>query len=199
MKFELPPLPYDKSALEPYISARTLDFHYEKHHRGYLEKLRKEIGDTPKAELSLVEIIRSSDGSVFNNAAQVWNHTFYWQSMMPGGGGKATGDLLAAIERDFGSQGEFARQLAEAAIGEFGSGWAWLVMAGRGGKLKVIKSDDAENPLKTGDIPLLTVDVWEHAYYLDYQHERPKYVGAFINHLLNWDFAANNYKSAIGR
>ena len=196
MKFELPPLPYDKSALEPYISARTLDFHYEKHHRGYLTKLQKLIGGKPAAEKSLVDIIRSSQGNVFNFAAQVWNHTFYWDSMRPGGGGKPKGELATAIDRDFGDYRELARQFAEAAIGEFGSGWGWLVLT-PGKKLRVINSSDAENPLQTRDTPLLTVDVWEHAYYLDYQNERERYVSGFIEHLLNWEFAEKNYSAAV--
>jgi Fe-Mn family superoxide dismutase len=191
MKFELPTLPYDKSALAPHISARTLELHYEKHHRGYLTKLEKAIGGKPEAEKSLHEIIRTTEGTVFNLAAQVWNHTFYWDSMKPGGGGRPAGPLLAAIERDFGGFDRFAKQFAEAARGEFGSGWAWLVLGPQ--KLRVIATHDAENPLQTNALPLLTIDVWEHAYYLDYQNERDRYVQAVLDHLLNWSFAEQNF------
>ena len=192
MKFELPPLPYDKSALAPYVSARTLELHYEKHHRGYLTKLEKAIRGTPVAEKSLVDIIRESDGAVFNNAAQVWNHTFYWDSMKPRGGGKPSSEFLRVIERDLGSFPEFTQQFSEAAMGEFGSGWAWLVLS-NSGKLRVIASHDAENPLQTNAVPLLTIDVWEHAYYVDYQNERDRYISGYLDHLVNWDFAEKNY------
>jgi len=195
MKFELPPLPYDKSALEPHISARTLEFHYEKHHRGYLTKLEKEIGDTPQAEKSLVQIIKESQGKVFNLAAQVWNHTFYWDCMKKNGGGEPSGDLATAIKRDFGDYTKFAKKFEAAANGEFGSGWGWLVLS-KNGKLSVINSSDAENPLQSSQIPILTVDVWEHAYYLDYQNERDRYVSAFVAHLINWDFAEKNFANA---
>jgi Fe-Mn family superoxide dismutase len=195
MKFELPPLPYDKAALEPHISARTLEFHYEKHHRGYLTKLEKEIGHTPLAEKSLVKIIRESEGKVFNLAAQVWNHTFYWDCMKPKGGGEPNGELASAIKRDFGDYGTFAKKFSAAANGEFGSGWGWLVLSSKG-KLSVINSSDAENPLQSDQTPLLTVDVWEHAYYLDYQHERERYVSAFVEHLINWNFAERNFANA---
>jgi Fe-Mn family superoxide dismutase len=195
MKFELPPLPYEKSALEPYIGARTLEFHYEKHHRGYLTKLEEVIAQTPQAEKSLVQVIRESDGNVFNLAAQVWNHSFYWDSMRPNGGGEPRGELASAIERDFGNYASFAKKFAAAANGEFGSGWGWLVVS-RDGKLAVINSSDAENPLQSGQTPILTVDVWEHAYYLDYQNERNRYVGAFVDHLINWDFADRNFADA---
>ena len=195
MKFELPSLPYAKGALEPHISARTIDFHYDKHHRGYLTKLEKAIEGKPIAEKSLEEIIRESQGTVFNLAAQVWNHTFYWSSMSPKGGGGPHGDLASALDRAFGSADDFKRRFAEAANGEFGSGWAWLVLD-RSKKLRVIATDDAENPLQTGETPLLTIDVWEHAYYLDYQHQRPSYVKGFLDHLINWEFAADNYRRA---
>jgi Fe-Mn family superoxide dismutase len=192
MKVELPPLPYDKSALAPYVSARTLELHYEKHHRGYLTKLEKAIRGTPMAEKSLFDIIRESEGMVFNNAAQLWNHTFYWDSMKPRGGGKPSPDFLRVVERDLGSFPEFTQQFSEAASGEFGSGWAWLVLS-NSGKLRVIASHDAENPLQTNAVPLLTLDVWEHAYYVDYQNERDRYISAFLDHLVNWDFAEKNY------
>jgi Fe-Mn family superoxide dismutase len=189
MRFELPPLPYDKSALAPYVSARTLELHYEKHHRGYLTKA---IRGTPLAEKGLVDVIRESEGPVFNNAAQVWNHTFYWDSMKPRGGGKPSPDFLRVLERDLGSFPEFTQQFSEAASGEFGSGWAWLVLS-NSGKLRVIASHDAENPLQTNAVPLLTIDVWEHAYYVDYQNERDRYVSAYLEHLVNWEFAEKNY------
>jgi Fe-Mn family superoxide dismutase len=192
MKFDLPPLPYDKSALAPHLSARTLELHYEKHHRGYLKKLEKEIGSTPMAEKSLVEIIRESDGTVFNLAAQVWNHTFYWDSMKPGGGGKPSADFVQVLDRDLGGFNGFTQQFSQAAIGEFGSGWAWLVLT-KSDKLRVIKTHDAENPVLTNCVPLLTIDVWEHAYYVDYQNERERYISSFLEHLVNWDFAEKNY------
>lgn len=198
MKFELPPLPYPKSALAPHVSARTLEFHYEKHHRGYLEKLEKAIGGTPQAEQSLVEIVRTSDGTVFNLAAQVWNHTFYWDSMSPAGGGRPSDAFVAALERDLGGVGEFKKRFAEAASGEFGSGWAWLVL-GPGDGLRVIATHDAENPLRTSAVPLLTIDVWEHAYYLDYQHDRARYVGAYLDHVVNWAFAEENWARGRAR
>jgi Fe-Mn family superoxide dismutase len=196
MTFDLPPLPWDKLALEPYLSARTLDAHYERHHRGYLTKLEKAIGGTPLAERGIVDVVRESEGMVFNLAAQVWNHTFYWEGMTPDGGGRPSGALLAALERDFGGFDVFARHFAEAASGEFGSGWAWLVLGPRG-KLRVIATHDAENPLRTNAIPLLTIDVWEHAYYLDYQHDRPRYVAAFLDHLVDWDFVERNHARGV--
>jgi Fe-Mn family superoxide dismutase len=196
MKFELPPLPYDYGALEPHLSARTMHFHYDKHHKGYVEKLKKEIGDTPTAEKGLVEIIRGAEGKVFNFAAQVWNHTFFWDSMTPQGGGEPSGEMRAAIERDFGSVSNFQKKLAEAANGEFGSGWAWLILT-PAKRLQVINSDDAENPLRSRNTPLLTIDVWEHAYYLDYQNERERYVQGVIDHLLNWRFAEQNLAAAM--
>jgi Fe-Mn family superoxide dismutase len=201
MKFELPPLPYDKSALAPHLSARTLDLHYEKHHRGYLTKLEKAIGGTPRAERSLVDLIRESEGMVFNLAAQVWNHSFYWDSMTPGGGGRPSAEFVHALERDFGSFAGFKQRFSEAASGEFGSGWAWLVMGPRN-KLRVISTHDAENPLQTNAVPLLTIDVWEHAYYLDYQNERDRYVSTFLDRVVNWAFAERNYdlsRESMGR
>jgi Fe-Mn family superoxide dismutase len=191
VKFEIPDLPYATDALAPHIGARTVELHYGRHHQGYLRKLRGLIEGKPEAEKSLEELITSSDGDVFNNAAQVWNHTFYWRSMRPGGGGRPTGPVREVLERAFGSHADFAREFAEAANGEFGSGWAWLVKDARG-RLRVQKSSDAENPLQQGHHPLLTLDVWEHAYYLDYQNERDRYVQAFLDHLLDWDFVARN-------
>jgi len=191
MKFALDPLPYPKSALAPHISAETLEFHYEKHHKGYLQKLEKAIGNGPMADLPLEEIVRTSEGSVFNNAAQVWNHAFYWKCMSPKGGGQPRGDLLRAIERGFGSFGDFRARFMKVANAEFGSGWAWLGRSDTG-ELKVYATDDAENPLICDDTPLLTIDLWEHAYYIDYRNQRERYVETFIDHLVAWDFVAAN-------
>jgi len=197
MEFRIDPLPYDLDALEPHISARTLDLHYGKHHKGYLEKLRKQIEGKPEAERSLEDLIRTTEGEVFNNAAQVWNHSFYWKGMRPGGGGKPGGALGSAIEAAFGSYENFKRTFAEAATGEFGSGWAWLVVE-RSGRLRVTSSSDAENPLQRNLVPLLTCDVWEHAYYLDHQNDRAAYVQGFIDHLIDWGFVAQNLSVATG-
>jgi superoxide dismutase, Fe-Mn family len=195
MTFEIPPLPYPKNALAPLIGAETVDLHYEKHHKGYLEKLEKLVRGKPESDQSLEDLIRASRGEVFNNAAQIWNHNFYWLSMQPDGGGEPAGELATRIEQSFGSYIEFRARFAEAAIGELGSGWAWLVK-GVDDRLLVCKSDDAENPLQRDLVPLLTIDVWEHAYYLDYRNERARYVNAFLDHLLNWDFVATNLSLA---
>jgi Fe-Mn family superoxide dismutase len=195
MPIELPALPYAKDALAPHISAETLDFHHGKHHKAYVDNLNKLIAGTPNESKALEEIVKSSDGGVFNNAAQTWNHTFYWNSMKPKGGGSPTGPLLDALNRDFGSVDKFKQALKEAATTQFGSGWAWLVS--EGGKLKVTKTANADLPLKhPGQTPLLTCDVWEHAYYIDFRNRRPDYVTAFLDHLANWDFAAANLKKA---
>jgi len=193
MRFELPPLPYAKDALEPHLSAKTLELHHDKHHQAYLDKLKKAIADTPLAEKSIEEIIQTQSGGVFNNAAQFWNHAFYWQCMRPDGGGKPEGALAEAIRRDIGSMDDFKQQLAEAATTEFGSGWAWLAV-GADGKLRVFSTTDAETPLQNFQIPLLTIDMWEHAYYVDYHNEKDKYVSAYLDHLLNWEFAQQNYE-----
>ena len=190
MAFELPALPWAKDALAPHISAETIDFHYGKHHQAYVTNLNKLVEGKPEASKSLEELIKTSEGGVFNNAAQVWNHTFYWNSMKPGGGGQPTGALLEAITRDFGGVETFLQQFAEAAKTQFGSGWAWLVETD--GKLKVMKTSNADTPVRTGEKPLLTCDVWEHAYYVDYRNARPNYVDTFIKQLINWDFAAKN-------
>ena len=195
MKFEIPPLPYPKNALEPHLSAETLELHYEKHHKGYLEKLRKGIEGKPEAERSLEDLIRTAEGEIFNNAAQVWNHTFYWKSLRPDGGGKPKDELLGVLESSFGSLDSFRERFADAAIRQFGSGWAWLVQSPTG-RLSVRSSSDAENPLQLSLTPLLTLDVWEHAYYVDYRNERARYVKAFLDHLLNWDFVASNLSLA---
>jgi superoxide dismutase, Fe-Mn family len=191
MAFELPPLPWSKEALAPHISAETIDFHYGKHHQAYVTNLNKLIEGKPEASKSLEEIILAApEGPLFNNAAQVWNHTFYWNSMKPNGGGKPTGRLLELVNRDFGSVDNMLQQLGEAAKTQFASGWGWLVE--EGGKLKVIKTSNADLPMKHGQKALLTCDVWEHAYYIDYRNARPNYVDAFLKNLVNWDFAAKN-------
>jgi Fe-Mn family superoxide dismutase len=194
MAFSLPPLPYDKIALAPHISAETLEFHHGKHHQAYVTNLNKALEGKPEASHSLEHIIRSSaEGPIFNNAAQIWNHTFYWHSMKPAGGGQPTGDLADAIKRDFGSFEKFAESFTAAATTQFGSGWAWLVL-GQDKKLAVTKTPNADLPMKHGQTALLTIDVWEHAYYIDYRNARPKYIETFLGHLANWDFALANFK-----
>jgi Fe-Mn family superoxide dismutase len=190
MAIELPPLPYAKDGLAPHISGETLDFHYGKHHQAYVTNVNKMIEGTAHAEKSLEEIIQAADGGLFNNAAQVWNHSFYWHCMKPGGGGDPSGDLADAIDRDFGSVADFKQTFKEAAVSQFGSGWAWLVSDG--GKLAVTKTANADLPMKHGQTALLTCDVWEHAYYIDYRNARPKYVETFLDHLMDWDFVAQN-------
>lgn len=194
--FSLPPLPYADTALEPLISANTLSYHYAKHHKTYVDNLNKLVEGKDLAKMSLEEIIMASAGKtdmagVFNNAAQVWNHTFYWNSLKPNGGGKPTGAIAAAIDKDLGGYDKFKADLSAAAVTQFGSGWAWLVSDA--GTLKIVKTGNAEVPLTKGQKPLLTIDVWEHAYYLDYQNLRAKYVEALIDKLLNWDFANQNF------
>ena len=193
MPFQLPPLPWAKDSLAPAISAETLDFHYGKHHQAYVTNLNKLTEGKPEANQTLEQIILAAPpGGLFNNAAQIWNHTFYWSSMKPGGGGKPTGALLELVNRDFGSTENLLQQLGEAAKTQFGSGWAWLVQDG--GKLKVTATANADLPMKHGQNALLTCDVWEHAYYIDYRNARPNYVDAFLKNLVNWDFAAKNLK-----
>ncbi len=193
MPFTLPELPYAKDALAPHISAETLEFHHDKHHAAYVNNLNKLLEGKPEANLSLEEVILRSDGGVFNNAAQVWNHTFYWHSMRPQGGGRPTGEVADAITRDFGSYEQFREQFAQAATTQFGSGWAWLVLAD--GKLSVTKTGNADLPLKHGQTALLTIDVWEHAYYIDFRNARPKYIDTFLDHLVNWEFVASNLRA----
>jgi Fe-Mn family superoxide dismutase len=194
----LPDLPYAQNALEPIISARTLEFHYGKHHQGYVNKLNAAIEGTPMESMSLEDLITTtaSDAEkvgIFNNAAQVWNHTLYWKSLKPGGS-QMPAELTSAIENSFGSVDDFKSRLASAAGSQFGSGWAWLVK--EGDSLKVVKTSNAQCPLTAGQTPLLTIDVWEHAYYLDYQNRRGDYVKAVIDKLLNWEFALENMKNA---
>ncbi|MEQ8321334.1 MAG: superoxide dismutase [Rhodospirillales bacterium] len=200
MAFELPALPYEKNALEPHMSANTFDFHHGKHHNTYVVNLNGLLDGSDLAGKSLEEIIMATAGDagkagMFNNAAQVWNHTFFWNSMKPGGGGAPSGDLAAKIDEAFGSLDGFKDAFKQAGATQFGSGWAWLVV-GDGGKLEVVKTPNAENPMTQGKTPLLTCDVWEHAYYLDYQNRRPDFLAAFLDSLVNWDFAAENLAKA---
>ncbi len=194
MAFKLPDLPYDAAALEPYISAETLEFHHGKHHRAYVDNVNKLIQDADlgyETQADLEGIILSSDGALFNNAAQVWNHSFYWQCMKPGGGGVPIRELADAVELAFGSYEGFRTQFTEAAMGQFGSGWAWLVV--ENGALKITKTGNADLPLKHGQTALLTIDVWEHAYYIDYRNQRAQYIEAFLGGLVDWDFVAANF------
>ncbi len=186
----LPSLPYSKDALEPHISAETLQFHHDKHHAAYVKKLNNLIADTEFEDASLEQIVKNASDSIFNNGAQVWNHSFYWNCLSPDGGGEPKGRLAADIHEAFGGFEEFKKQFTEAAVGNFGSGWTWLVRDGRDG-LDIVNTDDAANPLVADRKPLLTCDVWEHAYYIDYRNERQKYLAAFWN-LVNWDFVAGN-------
>ena len=199
MAFTLPPLPYDKSALEPHISAKTLEIHHGKHHQAYVTKLNELVAGTDLENKSLEEVILASakdtsKAAIFNNSAQVWNHTFYWHSMKPAGGGKPSGELAAQIDADFGSFDKFKEEFKNAGITQFGSGWAWLVLDG--GKLKITKTGNADLPLAHGQTALLTADVWEHAYYVDYQNRRPDYLQVFLDNLANWEFAAQNFAAA---
>ena len=193
--FSLPRLPYAESALAPTISAQTIGFHYGKHHKTYVDTLNELVAGTEFADQSLEDIIKATAGNadkaqIFNNAGQVWNHNFYWHCLAPKGGGKPTGALEDKLSTDFGGFDKFKKEFAEAAVAQFGSGWAWLVSDN--GTLKVVKTSNAESPLIKGQTPLLTIDVWEHAYYLDYQNKRPDYVKAVIEKLLNWNFVAEN-------
>lgn len=195
MAIVLPPLPFEKEALQPYISAQTLEYHYGKHHNAYVVNLSNLIKDTELEHKSLEMIILltaddTSKAAVFNNAAQVWNHTFYWHSLTPNGGGVPKGAIASKIDSDFGSYENFAKLFKEAALGQFGSGWAWLVL--KDGILSIMKTSNADTPIAHGIIPLLCIDVWEHAYYLDYKNARADYADNVINHLINWDFANKN-------
>lgn len=192
MAFTLPELPYSNDALAPYISPETLEFHHGKHHKAYVDKLNGLIKDTEFEKSSLEDIIKNSQGGIFNNAAQVWNHTFYWNCMAPKAGGEPTGALAEAINKTFGSFAQFKDKFSTAAAGQFGSGWAWLVKD-KTGALAVEATSNAENPMTQGKKPLLTCDVWEHAYYIDYRNARPKYIENFWN-VVNWDFVASQFK-----
>jgi len=200
MTIQLPPLPYAETALEPHLSSKTLGFHYGKHHQGYVTNLNKLIENTELNDKSLESIIMDSVGNtakagIFNNAAQVWNHTFYWNSMKPQGGGRPHGDLWDHLVRDFGSFETFCEDFKQAGATQFGSGWAWLVM-NKDGRLEIMKTSNADLPMAYGKKAILTCDVWEHAYYLDYQNRRPDYLGVFLESLVNWDFAEANYEAA---
>jgi Fe-Mn family superoxide dismutase len=193
MEHTLPTLPYAHDALAPSISAETIEYHYGKHHLAYITNLNNLIKGTEYADLTLEAIIRKAPaGGVFNNAAQVWNHTFFWQSMKPHGGGSPVGALAAAIDKKWGSFDEFKKAFQTSAVGNFGSGWTWLVKKADG-SLDIANTSGAGTPITGTDKPLLTIDVWEHAYYIDYRNARPKFVEAFLANLANWDFAANNY------
>jgi len=197
--FALPPLPYADTALAPVISAQTISFHYGKHHKAYVDNLNKLVPGTDLEGKSLEEIIVATAGKadragIFNNAAQVWNHTFYWNCLKPNGGGAPTGALATKIDAAFGSFDNFKKEFANAALTQFGSGWAWLVA--EGDAVKIVKTGNAEVPFTKGQKPLLTIDVWEHAYYLDYQNRRADYANALIDKLINWDFAAANLAKA---
>ncbi|MGB3411150.1 MAG: superoxide dismutase [Microthrixaceae bacterium] len=193
MAFELPPLPYAKDALAPHISPETFDYHHGKHHQAYVTNLNKMIEGTEHENSSLEDIIVNSDGGLFNNSAQTWNHTFYWSSMAPNGGGAPTGEVADALNSAFGSYDAFAEKFKEAAATQFGSGWAWLVDAGSG--LEIMKTANADLPMKHNAKALLTIDVWEHAYYIDFRNARPNYISTFLEHLANWDFVAQNLAS----
>ena len=192
MEHKLPPLPYALDALAPHISKETFEFHYGKHHQAYVTNLNNLIKGTEFENLALEDIIRKSSGGVFNNSAQVWNHTFFWNSMKPGGGGAPSGALAAAIAQKWGSFDVFKEAFSKSAVGNFGSGWTWLVRKSDG-SVDIVNTSNAGTPLTTADKALLTVDVWEHAYYIDYRNARPKFVETFLNALANWEFAAANF------
>lgn len=191
MTLKLRPLPFAYDALQPHIGAATVETHYDKHHRGYVDKTNKAIAGGPLDGKSLVDIVLQSTGSLFNNAAQVWNHDFYWSSLSPAGGGEPPSAVATAIDSRFGSVDAFKSEFTTAATNAFGSGWTWLIK-NAAGKLEIISTHDAENPLKDGHTALLTLDTWEHAYYLDYRNERPKYIAAYLEHLINWEFVRAN-------
>jgi superoxide dismutase, Fe-Mn family len=191
MAYELPELPYAKSALEPHISAETLEYHHGKHHAAYVANLNKLVVGTEFEGKTLEEIISKSEGGIFNNAAQIWNHSFYWNCLSPNGGGAPSGALGSAIDVAFGSFDAFKEKFTASAVGNFGSGWTWLVK-NPDGSIEIVNTGNAGSPLTAGQTPLLTCDVWEHAYYIDYRNARPAYVGAFWN-LVNWEFAAANF------
>jgi Fe-Mn family superoxide dismutase len=195
MAIELPPLPFERTALEPHISGETIDYHYGKHHKAYVDKLNELVAGTPFADMSLEQVIRHASGDkaqqkIFNNAAQAWNHTFFWNCLAPGAGGEPGGELAKRIDAELGGYDKFAEDFAKAAVECFGSGWAWL--AQRAGKLEIVATSNADTPLARGATPLLTIDVWEHAYYLDYQNRRADHVNAVLDKLINWGFAADN-------
>mgnify|MGYP006436313255 CR=1 FL=1 len=193
MEHQLPDLPYPKNALAPHISEETLEFHYGKHHAGYVTKLNNGVKGTEFEDVPLEDIIRNAKGGVFNNAAQVWNHTFYWNCMSPNGGGGPKGAIKEAIDKKWGSFDKFKEEFTKSALGNFGSGWTWLIK-NASGEPEILNTDDADTPLAHGQKALMTLDIWEHAYYIDYRNARPKYVEAFWN-LVNWDFVNQNLES----
>lgn len=200
MSYELPALPFDYTALAPYITKETLEFHHDKHHAAYVNNYNNAVKDTELDSQPIEAVIKAiagdaSKAGLFNNAAQAWNHSFYWNSIKPNGGGAPTGALADKIAADFGSFENFVTEFKQAAATQFGSGWAWLVLDN--GSLKITKTGNADTPIAHGQTPLLTIDVWEHAYYLDYQNRRPDYISTFVEKLANWDFAAANYEAAI--
>jgi len=190
MEHKLPPLPFPMDALQPQISKETLEYHYGKHHQAYVTNLNNLIKGTEFENLALEDIVKKSSAGIFNNAAQIWNHTFYWNSLAPKAGGKPAGAVAAGIDKKWGSFDAFKEAFTKSAVGNFGSGWTWLVKKPEGG-MDIVNTSNAATPLTTADKPLLTCDVWEHAYYIDYRNRRPDYLGAFWN-LVNWDFAARN-------
>ncbi len=193
MAFELPALPFAEDALVPHMSAETLEYHYGKHHATYVSKLNDAVKGTADEDASLEDIIMKADGGLFNNAAQTWNHTFFWNSLSPNGGGKPSGAVADKIDSDLGGYDEFRKQLTDAGTTQFGSGWAWLVEDG--GKLAIMKTANADLPMKHGAKALWTIDVWEHAYYIDYRNARPKFIDAVLDNLINWDFVNQNLAS----
>ena len=199
--FTLPPLPWSEDALAPVVSAKTIGLHYGKHHRAYVTKLNELVAGTPMADMPLERVILESAGGknqkVFNNAAQTWNHTFFWNCLRPNGGGKPGSQIAQRIDSDLGGLDAFKKTFAETAVNTFGSGWAWLAM--KDGKLEIMSTSNADNPLTKGATPLLTIDVWEHAYYVDYENRRPEFVAAVIDKLLNWEFAEKQMANAGAR
>lgn len=194
MAFELPPLPYAQDALQPHMSKETLEYHYGKHHKTYVDNLNKLVPGTEFEGKDLETIIKKSTGGIFNNAAQIWNHTFFWHCLAPKAGGKPSGPLAEAINADFGSFEAFKEKFSDASVKQFGSGWGWLVK-NKAGKLEITSTSNAGNPMTDGNTPLMTCDVWEHAYYIDYRNKRPDFLAAFWN-LVNWDFISKNYANA---
>ncbi len=192
MKHELPPLPYAMDALAPTMSKETFEYHYGKHHKAYVDKLNELQAGTEFESMTLEEIIKKSSGAIYNNAAQIWNHTFFWNCMKPNGGGEPTGALADAIKAKWGSVAAFKEAYAKSAVANFGSGWTWLVKKADG-TVDLVNMGPAGTPLTTGDTPLLTLDVWEHAYYIDYRNARPKFAEAWLDKLVNWDFGAKNF------
>jgi len=192
VEHKLPALPYAMDALQPHISKETFEYHYGKHHQAYVTNLNNLIKGTEFENMGLEDIVKKSSGGVFNNAAQVWNHTFFWNSMKPAGGGAPSGKLAEAINKKFGSFDAFKEAFTKSAVGNFGSGWTWLVKKADG-SVDIVNTSNAATPLTGGDTALLTIDVWEHAYYIDYRNARPKFVETFLGSLANWDFAAKNY------